>query len=68
MVCDLCRKFSRRPSKSGPGRAVWVDIPCKTVRRSALVSHTASKSHKEALEMKFHLEPQVGLREPWTVL
>jgi hypothetical protein len=55
MVCDLCRKFSRRPVKSGPGRAVWVDIPCKTIRRSALVSHTESKSHKEAVEMEVSL-------------
>ena len=56
MVCTLCRKFSRRPQKSVPGKAVWVDMPCKTVRRSALVLHQDSKSHHEAVEIEISLQ------------
>ena len=37
MTCTLCRKFSRRPQKCMPGRAVWVDLPCKTIRRASLI-------------------------------
>ena len=44
MVCTLCRKFSRRPQKCVAGKATWVDLPCRTIRRSALVAHKESKS------------------------
>ena len=47
MVCTLCRKFSRRPQKCVLRKAVWVDVPCKTVRRSSLLLHKDSNSHKE---------------------
>ena len=56
MVCALCRKFSRRPQKSVSGKATWVDIPCKTIRRSALVAHKESRSHREAVEMEVALQ------------
>ena len=56
MVCTLCRKFSRRPQKCVPGKAIWVDVPCKTVRRSSLILHKDSKSHKEAVQMEVMLQ------------
>lgn len=56
MVCALCRKFSRRPQKCVPGKAAWVDIPCKTIRRSALVAHKESRSHCEAVQMEVALQ------------
>ena len=56
MVCTLCRKFSRRPQKCVLGKAVWVDVPCKTVRRSSLLLHKDSNSHKEAVQMEVTLQ------------
>ena len=35
MIC----KFSCRPTKSVPGRAVWVDIPCKLSELAVLNAH-----------------------------
>ena len=57
MICTLCRKFSRRPQKCMPGKAVWVDFPCKTIRRASLISHRDSKSHAEAVQMETSLQP-----------
>lgn len=56
MVCALCRKFSRRPQKCVPGKTTWVDIPCKTIRKSALVAHKESRSHCEAVQMEVALQ------------
>ena len=56
MVCGLCRKFSRRPQKCVPGKATWVDVTCKTIRRSALVAHKESRSHCEAVQMEVALQ------------
>ena len=56
MICTLCRKFSHRPQKCMPGRAVWVDLPCKTIRRASLISHRDSKSHAEAVQMETTLQ------------
>ena len=56
MVCGLCRKFSRRLQKCVPGKATWVDVPCKTIRRSALVVHKESRSHCEAVQMEVALQ------------
>ena len=58
MVYGLCHKFSRRPSKSVAGRAVWVDMPCRTtcIRRSALISHKESDSHRQAVQMEVALQ------------
>lgn len=48
MLCDLCIRHQRRPKKCIPGRAVWVDIPCTSIRRAACVAHKATDAHKEA--------------------
>ena len=52
MVCSLCRKRSRHPKKSVVGRAVWTDIPCQLITRHALVKHSRSESHIEAVKME----------------
>ena len=39
-----------------PGKATWVDVPCKTIRRSALVAHKESRSHCEAVQMEVALQ------------
>lgn len=56
MVCTLCCKFSRHPLKCVVGKAVWVDVPCKTIRRSAIVAHKESNSHCEAVQMEVALQ------------
>lgn len=48
MLCELCIKHQRRPKKCPAGRAVWVDIPCTSIRRASLSLHKDSDSHKEA--------------------
>ena len=52
MICSLCRKHSRRPRKSVVGRAVWTDLPCQSITRQALVKHSQSESHVEAVKME----------------
>ncbi|XP_053385319.1 uncharacterized protein LOC128550389 [Mercenaria mercenaria] len=49
MLCSVCVKHQRRPKKCVPGKAVWVDIPCTSIRQSSLVFHKDSDSHKKAL-------------------
>lgn len=49
MLCSLCIKHQRRPNKCQIGRAVWVDIPCTTVRKSAIRTHMEGEPHKEAV-------------------
>ena len=39
-----------------PGKAVWVDFPCKTIRRASLILHRDSKSHAEAIQMETSLQ------------
>lgn len=48
MLCDLCIRHQRRPKKCVIGRAVWVDLPCSSIRRAACVAHKETESHKEA--------------------
>ena len=45
MLCMLCRKHSRRPKKAVVGRAVWVDVPCRSITHQVLVKHSQSESH-----------------------
>lgn len=52
MLCSLCRKHSRRPQKSIIGKAVWTDIPCQSITRQALVKHSRSDSHTDAVKME----------------
>ena len=51
-------RFSCKLAKSVSVKAVWADIPCKTIRRSALVSHMESTctSHKQAIQMAVSLK------------
>ena len=37
MLCSMCRKHSRHPTKVAIGKAPWVDVPCKTLVRQSLV-------------------------------
>ena len=52
MLCTLCRKHSRRPKKSVVGRAVWTDILCCSITRQALVKHSQSESHVDAVKLE----------------
>ena len=52
MVCSLCRKHCRRPKKSVVGKAVWTDVPCQSITRQALVKHSRSESHIDAIKME----------------
>ena len=55
MMCSLCRKHSRRHPKIPIGRAVWVDLPCKTLQRNSLVKHGQGEPHKLAVKMEADL-------------
>ncbi len=55
MLCSLCRKHSRRLAKARVGRAVWVDVPCRTLTRLSLVKHAKCNSHLFAVQMKADL-------------
>ena len=55
MLCSLCRKHSRRPAKARVGRAVWVEIPCRSLTRLSLVKHAKSESHCFAVQMEADL-------------
>ena len=52
MLCSVCRKHARRPRKSFVGKAVWNDVPCRTITRQALVKHGQSESHIDALKLE----------------
>ena len=52
MFCSLCRKYSRRPKKCLVGKAVWTDLPCQSLHRQALVKHSQSESHADAVKME----------------
>ena len=45
-------KYSRRLRKSVIRRAVWTDAPCQLITRQALVKHSQSESHVEAVKME----------------
>ena len=36
MLCSVCRKHARRPRKSIIGKAVWTDVPCRTITQQAM--------------------------------
>ena len=55
MMSSLCRKHSRRHLKAPIGRAVWVDLPCKTLQRIRLVKHGHGEPHKLAVKMEADL-------------
>ncbi len=55
MMCSLCRKHSRRPKKAALGRAVWVDVACKSLIKQSLVKHGQSESHISAVKMEADL-------------
>ena len=55
MLCYLCRKHSLRSAKARVRRAVWVDIPCRTLTRLSLVKHAKSESHCFAVQMEADL-------------
>ena len=57
---SLCRKHSRRPRKSVVGRAIRTDIPCQSITRQALVKHSQSESHVEAMKMEAILCSSTG--------
>ena len=37
------------------GRATWIDVPCKTLRKDALSFHEKSSSHADAVAMETQL-------------
>ena len=47
----------RHPQKSVVGKAVWTDTPCRSITRQALVKHSRSESHVDAVK----LEAALGL-------
>ena len=55
MMCSLCRKHSRRPLKAAIGRAIWVDLACKSLFKQSLVKHSKSESHISAVQMEADL-------------
>ena len=40
------------PKKSVVGKAVWTDVPCRSIRRQALVKHSQSESHTDAVKLE----------------
>ena len=52
MFCTLCCKRSRRPKKFIVGRVVWTDVPCWSIARQALVKHSQSESHVDAVKLE----------------
>ena len=55
MVCLLCTKHGRRPKRVALGKAVWVDIPCVSVRLDVVQKHAASEIHREAIRIEMAL-------------
>ena len=55
MLCHLCRKHSKRPTKSALGKATWVDVPCVTLNREAVLRHSRSQSHQDAVTAETNL-------------
>ena len=52
MLCSLCPKHCRRPRKSIVGKAVWTDVPRRTIMRQAPVKHGQSESHIDAVKLE----------------
>ena len=49
MWCRLCRDTDCRPKRAPLGKAVWIEVPCKTITRQRLNEHLESSCHKEAM-------------------
>ena len=52
MLCSICCKTNCRPVQAPLGKAVWVEVPCKTITRQSLKEHLESSCHKEAMRME----------------
>ena len=52
MWCSLCRRNNCRPKRAPLGKAVWIEIPCKTITRQSLRDHAESDCHKEAMHIE----------------
>ena len=55
ILCSLCRKHSQSPKKADLGRAVWVDLACKSLMKQSLVKHSQSELHITAIKMEADL-------------
>ena len=51
MWCNLCKEINCRPKRAPLGKAVWIEVPCKTITRQRLVEHLESDCHKEAMRI-----------------
>ena len=58
-ICSLCQKHSRRPRKSCR-KSRLDDVPCQSITRQALVKHSQSESHVEAVKMEATLHSSRG--------
>ena len=66
MWCRLCRNNNCRPKLTPLGKAVWIEIPCKTITRQRLSEHLDSCCHKEAMcteSMHILAEQREGISE-----
>ena len=52
MLCSICCKTNCRPVRAPLGKAVWVEVPCKTITQQSLKEHLESSCHKEAMRME----------------
>ena len=55
MLCHLCRKHFKRPPKSVFGKATSVDVPCVTLNHKAVLRHSRSPSHQDAITAETNL-------------
>ena len=52
MLCRICCKTNCRPVRAPLGKAVWVEVPCKTIAQRSLKEYLESSCHKEAMRVK----------------
>ena len=52
MLCSICCKTNCRPIRVPLGKAVWVEVPCKTITQQSLKEHPESSCHKEAMHVE----------------
>ena len=72
MSCSLCRKHCRHPKKSVVGKAFWTDVPCQSIALQALVKHSRSESHIDAMKMEAALcssrkDKGIGMAFQWVI-
>ena len=52
ILCSIYCKTNRRPVRAPLGKAVWVEVPCKTTTRQSLKEYLESSCHTEAMRVE----------------